>query len=121
MRRSMADNNEVSGSGAGGGDENNQWLSMLVGDPQEMHEADDEMEETPDEMEETHHQDGNETSGTGGEGTSGSEATRKRKTRCPNQLGTNREEITEVDPKSGVPIAPFEHAKTFGNQIGCIV
>ena len=91
----MADNFEASGSGAGGGDEN-QWLSMLAtGDPEEMHEADDEMEET-------HHQDGNETntSGAGGDDTSGSETTRRRKARRPNQLGTTREEITEVDPKA---------------------
>ena len=26
-----------------------------------------------------------------------------------------------MDPKSSVPIAPYETAKTFGNQIGCIV
>ena len=113
----MADNFEASGSGAGGGDEN-QWLSMLAtGDNVGMHEVDDEMEET-------HHQDGTDggdeagnetnTSGAGGDGTSSSKATRRRKARRPNQLGTTQEEFIEVDPKSGLPIAPYEFARTFG-------
>ena len=87
----MADNFEASGSGAGGGDEN-QWLSMLAtGDNVEMHEADNEMEQT-------HHQDGTDggdeagnetnTTGAGGDDTSGSEATRKCKARRPNHIGT---------------------------------
>ena len=124
----MADNNEASGSRAGGdpepavADENSQLLEMLAGgDPEQIHEADDENDdETHDEMEDPHLQDGNETT-TGAEGTSGSSATKKRKERRANQLGTTREEITEVDPKSGTPLAPYEHARTFGNQIGCIV
>ena len=70
----------------------------------EMHEADNEMEET-------HHQvgtdggdeAGNKTNTSGaGDGTSGTEATRE-------------EEFTEVDPKSGLPIAPYEFAKSYGN------
>ena len=89
---------------------------MLAGDPKKMHEANDEMEET-------HHEDGNETntSGAGGDGTSGSEATCKRKARRPNQLGTTRESFTEVDPKSGLPTTSYEYAKSYVNQIGCIV
>ena len=124
----MADNAEASGSRAGRdpepvvAEENSQWLEMLAaGDPEQIMEADDENEnETHDEMEDPYLQDGNETT-TGVEGTSGSSATKKRKARRRNKLGTTREEITEVDPTSGTPLAPYELARTFGNQIGCII
>ena len=111
----MADNAEASGSRAGRSEpepeiaeENSQWMEMLAGGGSEhiVHEADDEKDEdeneTQDEMDDPHLQDGNET--TGAEGTSASSATKKRKDRRRNELGTTREEITEVDPKSGVPL-----------------
>ena len=98
----MADNDEASGSRAGGGE--NLWLSMLAtGGNLEMHDADNEMEEPHrQEAPDTSGGDeGNETTTSGiGDGTSGSEAKRQRKARRPNKLGTVDKPLHMLTPKA---------------------
>src|SRR3954467_8107704 len=77
------------------------------------------MEDTEEEAEGTA---GDETTD-GGEGTgSGSNPPKKKKKpkdRCPNTVGTVREEITEVRP-SGVPLDPALVVKGYGGKVAAI-
>jgi hypothetical protein len=65
--------------------------------------------------------DGNDTTDGGGDRTNGREPKRRRKERRRNQLRTEREEITEVDPGSGLPILPEKVAKGYGINCACIL
>ena len=60
------------------------------------------------------------TTDDGGARTDGSQPKRQRKDRCPNVLGTVREEFTEVN-SDGHPTAPKEVVKGYSVHLGCIL
>ena len=60
------------------------------------------------------------TTDDGGERTDGSQPKRQRKDRCPNMLGTVKEEFTEVNSDRH-PTAPKELVKGYSGQLGCIL
>ena len=60
------------------------------------------------------------TTDDGGARTDGSQPKRQRKDRCPNVLGTVKQEFTEVS-SSGHPTAPKELVSGYSGQLGCIL
>jgi hypothetical protein len=65
---------------------------------------------------------GDEPSGAAGSsGTRISGAKRPRKAMRPNTVATCRDTVTEVDPKSGLPVEPTNVAKGYGNQLAAIL
>ena len=109
----MADNDEASGSRPHAGSEEedleNHYLQYFSQD------LEDDGYEGMD----------NNTTDIGGAGTDGTtsgsaSAKRQRKERRQNLVGTGRQEITEVDVTSGLPIQPENHARGFGNTCAAI-
>ena len=116
----MADNDEAGGSGAHARSDDedleNHYLQFLS--QQNPDDAAEDAAEEADEDDGYEENTENNTTDTGG--TSGSASKRQRKDRRQNMVGTGRLPITEVDPTSGLPVAPEINARGFGNVCAAI-